>query len=465
MRVSWKTGLGLVVVILAGCKVGPDYARPEVPVSEAWRWKPAQPKDGGLPGEWWKVFGDPVLDGLEARAMEGNFDLQAALARVEQGRSLARISKADLAPGVSGGANWTRYRTSGNSPSPVPFPIPSFTQEQWTVPFDLTYEVDVWGRVRRSFEASRERAEASRYALGTVLLGLQADVAAAYFDLRSLDRQTGILVDAVELRREAAKIFEQRLEAGVGAEFELQRSRAELASAEADLLGVRRRREETLNSLAVFCGVAPSEFELELNPAELTVPEVVPGLPSELLERRPDVAQAERELAARNAEIGVAKGAFFPVVRLTAAGGYLSAEAQDLFSWESRIWQISPGISFPIFQGGRNKANLARAQAAYEEAVALYRQRVLVAFREVEDSLVAVRYLEKQANAREVAASSAKAAAELSLARYQAGSVDFLGVVDSENVRLLNEQLAVVAKRDRFLAVVRLIKALGGGWE
>jgi multidrug efflux system outer membrane protein len=445
--------------------VGPDYVRPEVPEVTDWRWKPAEPKDAASRGPWWEVFDDSVLNGLEIRALESNFSLQAAMARVEQGRATARISRADFYPDVQGSVNWTRYRTSGNSPSPVPFPVPSFLQEQYTVPFDLSYEIDVWGKVRRSFEASQQLALGAEAALHAVLLTLQADVAVAYFDLKSLDQQIALLEDAVVLRQDAVTIFEQRLNAGMGADFELQRSRAELASAEADLLAVRRSRAETFNSLAVFCGVPPSAFELEVPPEETRVPTLAPDLPSTLLERRPDVAEAERELAARNAQIGVAKGAFFPVVSLTATGGFLSAEAQDIFNWQSRVWQLSPSIAFPIFQGGRNRANLERAKAAYEEGVALYRQQILVAFREVEDNLAALQFLEAQTRARREAARAATEAAQLSVARYQAGSVDFLGVVDSERVRLLNEQLRVVALKNQLLATVRLIKALGGGWE
>jgi multidrug efflux system outer membrane protein len=455
----------VALALAVGCKVGPDYQRPEVPEVSDWRWKPAEPKDAVPRGPWWQVFTEPTLDALEQRAMEGNFDLQAAMARVEQGRAVARISRADFYPDVQGSVNWTRYRTSGNSPSPVPFPVPSFLQEQYTVPFDLSYEIDVWGKVRRSFEASQQLALGAEAALHSVLLTLQADVAAAYFDLKSLDQQIRLLEDAVVLRQEAVTIFEQRLSAGMGAEFEVQRSRAELASAEADLLAVRRARAETFNSLAVFCGVPPAKFELEVPDAETHVPMLAPTLPSSLLERRPDVAEAERELAARNARIGVAKGAFFPVISLTATGGFLSADAEDLFNWESRVWQLSPSISFPIFQGGRNRANLERARAAYEEGVALYRQQILVAFRDVEDNLAALHFLSAQTLARREAAQAATEAAQLSVARYQAGSVDFLGVVDSENVRLLNEQLRVVAIKNQLLATVRLIKALGGGWE
>jgi len=468
IRLGAWSGLSVMLgmmLLAAGCKVGPDYQRPDVPTTADWRWKPADPQDGVPRGEWWVIFGDPILDELQRRVLAGNYDLQGALARVEQGRASARISRADLYPGVAGSANWTRYRTSGNAPSPVPFPVPSFTQEQWSVPFDLSYELDVWGKVRRSFEASRYLAMAEEAALQSLLLTLQADVAAAYFEIRSLDAQITLLEDAVHLRQEAVKIFAQRLEAGMGAEFELQRSQAELSSAEADHLALRRARAELQNALAVWVGVPPAEFELTVSSAEPRLPKVEPGLPSSLLERRPDVAQAERELASSNAQIGVAKGAFFPVFRLTATGGYLSGEAQDLFDWESRIWQLGPSVGFPIFQGGRNRANLNRARAAYEEAVARYRQVILVALREVEDSLLALQFLGEQAQARTAAAEASRAAARFSVARFDAGTVDFLGVVDSENVRLLNEQLRVRTEKERYVATVRLIKALGGGWD
>jgi multidrug efflux system outer membrane protein len=305
-------------------------------------------------------------------------------------------------------------------------------------------------------------AEAARR---TVLLTLQGDVAMTYFTLRSLEREIGYLQEAIQLRQEAVRIFEQRLAAGVGNEFEVERGRVEVATAEADLYNAQRRRAEAFDGLALLLGKAPSGFELVLSTNDFRMPEIAPGLPSALLERRPDVAQAERELASRLAQIGVAKAAFFPSVRLTAQGGYLSGELSDLFLWDSRTWSIGPAISLPLFQGGRNKAGLERARAAYEEGVALYRQRLLVAFREVEDSLAALAFLKNEAQARTAAARAATQAARVSFERYRAGAVNFLEVVDSENVRLVNELARVRLVNDQLLATVRLIKALGGGWE
>jgi outer membrane protein, multidrug efflux system len=458
-------GLFPVLLLMPGCKLGPDYQRPAVAAPLDWRWKTAEPSDHLPRGEWWKVFNDPALDALELQGAAGNLELQAAFARVEQARAAARINRADFFPTVQGQGNYLRYRTSGNAPSPVPFPVPSFTQQQWTVPFDLSYELDLWGRVRRSFEAAQHLAMGAEAARQSVLLTLQGDLAAAYFSLRAADREIDLLTSSIELRREAFTIFEQRLVAGLGTEFEVERGRVEVASAEADLQNAQRRRAEFFNALALLSGQPPSQFQLDLAETEARLPVVAPDLPSSLLERRPDVAQAERELAARLAQIGVAQAAFFPSVRLTARGGLLSGELSDLFAWESRIWSLGPSVSVPVFEGGRNRAALEQARAAYDEGVALYRQRVLVAFREVEDSLAALQFLQHEASARSAAARAATQAARLSLERYQAGAINFLEVVDSENVRLINELARVRVANEQMLATVRLIKALGGGWE
>jgi multidrug efflux system outer membrane protein len=455
----------LAALALAGCKLGPDYKRPPVAVPADWRWKPAEPTDYVPRGQWWRVFNDPALDALEEQASTANHDLQAALARLNQARATARLRRADLMPTVNASPTWVRYRTSGTRPSPVDFPVPSFIQEQWDIPFDLTYEVDLFGKVRRSFESARNQAAAAEAAQASVLLTLQSDVAANYFSLRGTEREIRLLEDAIQIRREALGIFEQRLKAGLGSEFEVQRASVEVATAEAGLASAQRRRAELVNALAVLCGQAPPDFELELGAAELAVPEVAPDLPSSLLERRPDVAEAERQMAARNAEIGVAKTAFFPAIRLTGSGGLQSGSIEDLFKWDSRTWSIGPEIDVPIFQGGRGRANLDRARAAHEEAVAVYRQRVLLAFRDVDDSLAALRFLKEQARAREQGATSAGNAARLALERYTAGAVNFLEVVDAESARLQNELARILIANEQLIATVRLIKSLGGGWQ
>jgi len=458
------------VALLAGllatsCKLGPDYQRPKVESPEAWRWKTAEPKDHVPRGEWWKVFNDPALDALQLKAAEDNLDLQAAFQRVEQARATARVSKSNFYPTLDGGLNWSRYRTSANAPAPIPFPVPSFTQSQWTMPFDLSYEVDLWGKVKRSFESSQQLALGSVAAHQTVMLGLQADVAMNYFELQSIDREIELLKRAIELRKEALKIFEQRLQVGIGSDFEVQRAKVEVATAQADLSAAQRSRAAHVNTLALLCGTTASKFEITVTPGPSKVPQIAPDLPSSLLERRPDVAQAEREMASKLSQIGIAQAASFPSLRLTAGGGYLSGDLTDLFDWNSRTWSLGPGVSIPLFAGGRNKANLERTRATYEESVLNYKQRILVAFKEVEDSLSALQFLGSEAKSRNEAASAATSAAKLSLDRFSAGSINFLEVIDSENARLVNERARVRVANEQVLGTVRLIKALGGGWE
>lgn len=463
-----RVGAGVLVCLgltMTGCKLGPDYRRPTVETPSDWRWKAAEPRDHAPRGAWWTVFEDPMLNELQERATGGNLDLQAAFFRVEQARALARVSQADFYPTLDASARFTRFRTSASAPSPVGFPIPSFTLQQWETPLDLSYELDLWGRVSRSFEAARNLAVGAEAARQAVWLALQADVASTYFTLQSLDREVALLERTVGIRRDALEIFRQRLAAGMLTDFEVQRGQVEVSSAEADLELARRLRVLEFNQLAVLCGKAPSSFEFEVPTNQWQLPSIAADLPSDLLERRPDVAEAERVLAARMAEIGVAKGAFFPSVRLTASGGLLSGELTDLFEWDSRTWSLGPSVSLPLFAGGRNRAGLEQVRAAYEEAVARYRQQVLVAFREVEDGLSSLQFLEREVKARQVAAEAATGAARQSFSRYQAGVVNFLDVVDAEQARLSSLLAYERARRQQQLATVRLLKALGGGWQ
>jgi multidrug efflux system outer membrane protein len=470
-RVLAWAGLAATAMALSafvsGCRVGPDYHRPSVDTPVDWRWKAAEPADHVPRGPWWQVFADPTLDTLEACAAAGNLDLKAAVARVDQARASARMSAADLMPNAQGNGSFARYRTSGNSPSPVPFPVPSFLQNSWQTPIDLTYEIDLWGKVRRGFESARATALGAEAAREFVLLTLQADVAATYYRWQSAAREIALLRRAIEIRDEALGLIRQRVEVGLSAEFEHERARVEVEAARAGLAAAQQRQAETFNALATLCGTSPAQFTLDpaVTNTRPRLPVIAPDLPASLLERRPDVAEAERALAARNAQIGVARAAFFPSVRLTAQGGFLSGEAEDLFKWESRTWALSPSVAFPIFQGGRNKANLARARAAYEEGVALYRQKVLVAFREVEDNLAALVFLREQVRARTAASAAATQAARLAYERYKAGAVNFLETVDAEQARLQNEIARLLAETEQQLATIRLVKALGGGWQ
>ncbi|HEX9780448.1 MAG TPA: efflux transporter outer membrane subunit [bacterium] len=455
------------LIAAAGCAVGPDYVRPAVAVPEVWSttvsavaWKPAQPRDGGPIETWWRVFDDPELDSLMWQALRANQELQAAVARVEQARALARVERAPLMPEAELGASAERFQRSLTSVGGRG----SLLNNQFRIPFDLSYELDLWGRVRRGFEAARADAQASEADFRAVMLTLTADVARTYLQLRQLDAELGVLERTIALRRDELALIRERLQAGVVSELELARASTELASADAAAIEAARRRAELAHALAVLCGQPASDFRVARAPLDLVPPLIPPGVPSELLERRPDVAEAERRVAAANARIGVATAAFFPVVRLTGSAGYESAEIDDLIDAHSLVWSLGPSVSVPVFTGGRNTATLRAARAAHEEAAALYRQTVLRAFQEAEDALSGVALGVEAGLAQGRVVEGAQAAARISRERYEQGLVDYLEVVDAERSRLNAELGRVRILSQRLEAAILLVKALGGTW-
>ena len=450
--------------------VGPDYRHPANSVATNYKaadlgaWKEGRPLDNLPKGNWWEVFGDKGLNELQSQAARANQNLKAAMARVEQARATARVARSDLLPSLTLAPSFNRQRFSPNQE-------PNFghlTANTFHVPLDLSYEIDLWGRVRRSFESARAEAQASLADFYNVLLTLQADLAQNYFALRALDAEIATVSSTVDLRREQVRLVRSRFEGGVGSELDVARAETELATTEAEAASLAQRRSELENAIAVLAGSNPSSFRLPVirdtawNPQP---PQIPAGLPGELLERRPDVAEAERQLASANARIGVAKAAFFPVLSLTASGGYLSGELDTLFKWDSRTWSVGPSLSLPIFAGGRNRANYKRAQAAFAESVARYRQQVLVAFGDVENSLSGIRHLADQSVAQQRAVSNARRAADLATERYRAGIVSYLEVVDASREALQAERANARLAGQRLSAAVQLIKALGGGWS
>ena len=461
--------LALSPVSLQGA-VGPDYHRPEVALPEGGfedaspgSWKQATPSDTQPRGAWWRLFGDEGLDRLEAEAAAGNQDLKAALARVEQARAGTRQARSEYFPSLSADPNYSRTRYSPNGP--LPFPVRQ--AHDIKVPFDLTYELDLWGRVRRGVESAVRDAEARAAALESLQLALHAEVAQNYFALRATDAELASVRGTTVLRQEALKLVHSRVTAGSANELEEAQAEAELAVVQVDLASIERRRSELRNGIALLLGKPATGFALPdapLPPGQ-SPPAIPAGLPGDLLERRPDVAEAERDLAARNARIGMAKAAFFPTVRLTGFAGWESTDVESLFNWQSRMWSLGPSITLPIFQGNRNRASLRRAQASWEEGVATYRERVLVAFREVQDALTATRLLTAQSEAQARAVTAAQRAARLSRARYDAGFVSYLEVIEAERLALASERAAAQLAGQRFVTAVQLIKAVGGGWE
>lgn len=465
--------VGAVTLALAGCAVGPDYKRPTTDTPAHYKaealgsWKEGRPLDNLPKGDWWNIFGDQTLNDLESRATGANQELKAAVARVEQARATARVARSELLPTLNADSSYTRQRFSPNQ-------VPSFgdiTANDYRTALDLSYEIDLWGRVRRGFESARADAQASLAAFHNVLLTLHADVAQNYFGLRALDTEISIVTSTVGLRKEEVQLVRSRFENGIGNQLDVARAETELASTEADAASLAKRRAELENALAILVGENPSTFKFAAAPGDESKkwnpapPEIPAGLPADLLERRPDVSEAERQLAAANARIGVAKAAFFPVLRLTGSGGYLSGDVESLFNWDSRVWSIGPSLSLPIFAGGRNLANYRRSKSAFEETIARYRQSILVAFGDVESSLAGIHFLGDQAAAQDRAVLNSRRAADLAGERYRAGIVSYLEVVDADRVALQSERGSAQLAGQRLIASVQLIKALGGGWQ
>jgi hydrophobe/amphiphile efflux-1 (HAE1) family protein/NodT family efflux transporter outer membrane factor (OMF) lipoprotein len=462
--------VGISSVSAGRLTIGPDYKRPTNSVPGSYKavdlgsWKEGKPLDNAPKGAWWQVFGDSTLNELEHQAVGANQELKAAVARVDQARASARVARSEFLPSLNFDPSFTRQRFSPNQD-------PSFgaiTANSISVPLDLSYEIDIWGRVRRSFESARAEASASAATYYNILLTLESDVAQNYFLLRSLDDEIRTVTSTVGLRKEQVQLVRSRFEGGIGNELDVARAETELATTEAEASSLAKRRAELEDALAILVGANPSTFSLAAlggtnvwNP----IPPAIPaGLPGELLERRPDVATAERQLASANARIGVAKAAFFPVVRLTGSGGYLSGDIDNLFNWESRVWSIGPTVSLPIFAGGRNRAEYKRSKSAYQEAIAKYRQQILVAFGEVENSLAGIHHLSNQAVAQNRAVTNSRRAADLATQRYRSGLVSYLEVVDASREALQAERGSAQLTGQRLVVAVQLIKALGGGW-
>jgi multidrug efflux system outer membrane protein len=460
----------LVAVLLPlGCTVGPDYQRPAAGEPPAWKetgpWKEAAPRDAIAKGPWWEVFGDPLLNDLEEKAAAASPDLKAAVARVSQARAIARLSESDFFPTISLNPTATRARYARDRSAPPSAQGVPYTSNEFRVPLQLSYEVDLWGRVRRASEAATAIAEASVASYETIRLGLHSDLASTYFALRALDADRSVLRRTLDLRREALRLAQARLRLGAGNDLDVSRAETELTTTEAESIGLEKRRAEFEHALAVLTGRAPSEVSLPDKPLDLPPPAIPAGLPSELLERRPDVAEAERLLAAANAEIGIATSAYYPQLQLTAVGGFSSSDLSTLFNWQNHIWALGAGLAAPLYQGGRVDADVERARARYEENVALYRGRLLVAFQEVEDGLSGLRVLAQQSEAQARAVASSRRTATLSSARYNAGLVSYFEVVDAERTALQSERLATQIQGQRLVTSVFLIKALGGGWQ
>ena len=462
----------LITICLAllstGCTLGPDFKRPSIQTPEMWKGQQTTELIQSIPENWWTIFGDEELNDLQSRAIGANQNLLEAVARVDENRANLRLAKADSYPSVNFNSSVERSRNSvhGSQGNIAAGGLVPLEQDRFRTSLDAGYERDLWGRVKRSIESAQAQADAVEASRDTIMLNLTADVAENYFRLRSMDLENEILQRTQSMRQNAFAVNQARLDHGLALPADVSRAENELASVQADLSDARRQRGLYENTLALLLGEAASAFVIEPKSSALMPPPRIPaGLPSELLLRRPDVYEAERTAASRCAEIGVAKAAFLPSIKLTSVVGLESIELRDLFAWESRLWSFGPSVSLPIFSGGRNRANLKAAEARYEQAVAAYRQSVLAAFRDVEDALVNIREYSVQEIALLRAKDAAKRTSDYFSQRLQGGMIGYLDVVDAERTLLQAERAVTQNKGLRNIATVQFIKALGGGWE
>ena len=461
----------VALAFLAGCAVGPDYKRPEattIPPAYAGAtngWKVAEPQAQVPKGNWWEIFGDTELSDLESQAATANQQLKAAVARFAEARAQIDVARSGLFPNVTVSGSATRQRTSPNAPAGTGKRLgTASTFNDFSVPLDLSYEVDLWGRVRRSVESARAQGQASADDVEAIKLAIQAEVAMDYFALRALDSQRAVLNSSVEVFTKSLQLTRNRRAGGVVSDLDVAQAQTVLKTTQAQLPAVGLKRAQFEHALALLVGQPASTFRIPERALSAAPSLIPPGLPSELLERRPDIAAAERRMAAANASIGVAKAAFFPTIQLNGLAGLESLDAGTLFNGSSRLWAVGPSLTLPLFEGGRLRAGLRLAKAAYDEMVATYRQSVLTAFSEVEDNLAAQALLADEYSEESDALLAARKQLEIANNRYRDGLITYLEVATAESTALNVEFAAVQLHGQQLVAAVTLIKSLGGGW-
>jgi outer membrane protein, multidrug efflux system len=463
-------GLVCALVCTLGCTVGPGYKRPTAQVPDAWKgagpWQTAAPKDAIPKGAWWQIFHDAELDRLEQELLQANQSLVAAQDRLSQARALARVASAAYFPTLSADPNAQRQRISGNRPvlgsTTATAPV---TQNVFTIPFSVSYELDLFGRVRRNLEAANASLQGSAADLENVRLVLSAELAADYFNLRELDREAGVVQESVEIQQKGLDLVNHRHEGGVANGLEVAQQAALLDSTATQLSLVLQQRAQFEHAIAVLIGKSASVFNVVEAPFDAAPPAIPTGVPSEILERRPDVATSERQIAFENAQVGLATAAFYPHITLSGSGGWESRDIATLVSAPSAFWSLGGDILQPIFNGGRNRANLAASRAAYDESVANYRESVLVAFQQVEDGLSGLALLDQAAKTQQTAVADSRRALDIANSRYVGGVTTYLDVITAQSTLLSNERLATQLLGQQMVTSVFLVKALGGGWD
>ena len=466
-----------ISLFLSGCMVGPKYVKPTAPMAPGFKeqppesfkesdgWKTAQPHDQALRGNWWEIFGDPQLNALEEEVTLSNQDLKVAEARFRQARAMIRFNRSAEFPTISTSPSIANERLSPNQPY-FPQSVSANATGSFTLPFDLSYEVDLWGRVRRTVSASREEAQATAADVQTANLSLHAELAVDYFELRSADDQKQLLDDTVKAYTDALQLTENRFEGGAAPRSDVAQAKTQLDGAQVQDTDITVIRAQFEHAIATLIGKPPAEFNITPAPKTALLLPIIPvGVPASLLERRPDIAAGERRVAEANDQIGIARAAFFPSLVLGATGGFTGTSITNWFNWPSRFWAVGPQMSQTIFDAGRRRAVSEGATANYDGTVASYRQTTLTAFQEVEDNLAALRILEKEAQQQREATTSAEESLQLFTNRYEGGVDNYLQVITAQTVLLTNQRNDIDIERRRMDASVLLVKAVGGGWD
>ena len=464
------SNLFFCMLLLAGCKVGPTYKTPPSPVPANFKepppanWKEAQPQDTELRGNWWEIFGDSQLNALEEQVNVSNQSIAAAEAQFRSARAAVRVAGADLYPTVTAGAQSTtiRFPTTRVS-SQTGFNVGTGTLYQ--LPIDVSYEADLWDRVRRNIEANIETAQSVGADLENVRLSMQAELATDYVQLRGLDEELRLFEQSITSYEQALQLTVNRHRHGIASQLDVSQAETQLETTRAQAIDIGVARAQFEHAIAVLIGKPPAEFSIARENFMLQPPEIPVALPSELLERRPDIASAERLVAAANAQVGVAKAAFFPQLTFSLTTGLESLTLSNLLSWPQRFWTLGPTLAQTVFDAGRRRGMTQQAEAAYDSAAATYRQSVLSAFQEVEDNLAALRILADEAVQQETAIQASQRATDIALNRYRGGIATYLDVAVTQNVLLTNQRTAVGIHTRRMQASVLLVKAIGGGWH
>ena len=447
-----------LLFVLAGCAAGPNYSKPDVLTppgyKEAGDWVLAAPSDAAPRGKWWQAFDDPLLNALMEQVSVSNQTLAAVEARYRQARAAVQGARSGFFPAIGASAVASRSRAGQGS-----------SASRYSVGLDARWEIDLWGRIRRLVEAARAGEEASAADLEAARLSLQAELAIDYFQLRVTDAQRVLLEGTLKAFQSSYDVTRNRYRAGVVGKVDVVQSEAQLKSTEAQLIDLRATRAQLEHAIAALIGKPPALFTLESANLEFRIPDVAPGVPSTLLERRPDIASAERRMAAANARIGIAQAAYFPALSLSGSGGFASNALSSLFSAPSRVWSLGVDLAGTLLDFGARGSQVEQARAAYDEAVANYRETVLEAFQEVEDNLAVVRWLAEETKVQEDAARLARESVVLTVNQYKAGTVSFLNVVQVQATQLSEERSTVTLAGRRLVATIGLIRALGGTWE